>query len=133
MDDAEIQPAYNRETATRKVLEADAARRAAMISGDAEVLAGFLDDDLIWTHSSGKTDTRHSFLDGIASGVVQYLALETEDVTVFQRDDVLICHGLLNGRASRDGVEKALRNRFLSVWISDGEHMRMIAWQSTGA
>ena len=42
-------------------------------------------------------------------------------------------NGLLNGRASRDGVEKALRNRFLSVWVRQDGDFRMVAWQSTGA
>jgi ketosteroid isomerase-like protein len=119
--------------AARQVLEADAARRTAMISGDVQALGELLDEDLIWTHSSGKTDSRRTFLDGIGSGAVQYLALETEDVSVLRRGDVFICHGLLNGRASRDGVEKTLTNRFLSVWTADGARPRMIAWQSTSA
>ncbi len=118
---------------TKAVLKADAARRAAMIAGDVEALGALLHEDLIWTHSSGKTDGRASFLDGIGSGAVRYLALETEGVEVLSRGDVFVCHGLLTGRASRDGVEKALVNRFLNVWVREGDRFRMIAWQSTGA
>lgn len=114
------------------LLEADARRRAAMIEGDVEALDALLDDALIWTHSSGKTDGKQSFLSGIASGVVSYLALDTQAVSVIRRGDVYVCHGLLNGRASRDGVEKALSNRFLAVWVREGDAFRMIAWQSTG-
>jgi len=51
---------------------------------------------------------------------------------VIQRGDVFVCHGLLNGRASRDGVEKTLSNRFLAVWERRGNDLRMVAWQSTG-
>jgi len=114
------------------VLAADARRRAAMVTGDAAALGELLDDDLIWTHSSGKTDGKHSFLEGIASGTVRYLSLETDAVGVIQRGDVFVCHGLLHGRASRDGVEKTLSNRFLAVWERDGNDLRMVAWQSTG-
>ncbi|MGE0622144.1 MAG: nuclear transport factor 2 family protein [Pseudomonadales bacterium] len=114
------------------VLRADAQRRAAMVAGDVTALGALLDDELIWTHSSGKTDGRQSFLDGIASGVVRYLALDTEAVQVIRRGEVFVCHGLLNGRASRDGVEKALSNRFLSVWVHEAGSFRMLAWQSTG-
>jgi ketosteroid isomerase-like protein len=114
------------------VLAADARRRAAMVAGDATALGALLDDDLIWTHSSGKTDGKRSFLEGIASGTVRYLSLEADGVGVIQRGNVFICHGLLNGRASRDGVEKTLSNRFLAVWERTESGFRMVAWQSTG-
>ncbi len=114
------------------LLDADERRRAAMIRSDVAVLDTLLDDALIWTHSSGKTDTKASFLAGIGSGVVRYLALETQDVAVIRHGDVFVCHGLLIGRASRDGVEKSLSNRFLAVWVQGEESFRMVAWQSTG-
>ena len=117
---------------TSAVLEADARRRAAMISADAHTLSSLLSEDLIWTHSSGKTDDKATFVQGIASGTVQYLALDTADVTVSQHDDLFICHGTLDGRASRDGVEKTLRSRFLSVWKRRNERFELLAWQSTG-
>lgn len=121
------------ESETQALLAADARRRAAMIAGDAEALGALLAEELVWTHSSGKTDTRDSFLEGIASRSVTYLRLDVDDVSVWQHGDVFVCHGLLNGLASRDGVEKSLRNRFLAVWVRSPGAFRMIAWQSTGA
>ena len=114
------------------VLEADARRRAAMIRGDADTLSTLLADDLIWTHSSGKTDDKASFLRGIASGTVLYSALDVSGVTVSQHNDLFICHGILQGRASRDGKEKSLNSRFLSVWKHSGDSFELLAWQSTG-
>jgi ketosteroid isomerase-like protein len=114
------------------VLAADARRRAAMIAGDADTLASLLGDELVWTHSSGKTDDKAAFLAGIASRAVVYTALDVAEVTVARHGDAYVCHGTLNGRASRDGVEKALRNRFLSVWKRSGNSLQMVAWQSTG-
>ncbi|MGD8832192.1 MAG: nuclear transport factor 2 family protein [Pseudomonadales bacterium] len=114
------------------LLDADARRRAAMIAGDVQALGELLDDDLVWTHSSGRTDDKAAFLSGIASGTVSYHALDVDDVTLLQRGDVFILHGTLHGRASRDGQEKALTNRFLSVWLRDGARFKMVAWQSTG-
>jgi hypothetical protein len=55
-----------------------------------------------------------------------------EDVTVLQQLDVFILHGTLLGLASRAGVEKSLRNRFLSVWQQHKDGFQMLAWQSTG-
>lgn len=119
-------------SATAALLEADAERRAAMISGDVPALTALLGDELVWNHSSGRADDKTSFLAGIAAGSVTYLELETTDVTVSRYGDVFICHGILNGRASREGVEKTLRNRFLGVWQQRDGAFQLLAMQSTG-
>ena len=121
-----------KEAEAEKVLKADAQRRAAMVAGDVNVLGELLSDDLIWTHSSGKTDTRQTFLESIASGAVRYLELETSGVSLLCPGDTVVCHGLLHGRATRDGVEKSLESRFLAVWSPEGGQYRLLAWQSTG-
>jgi len=115
-----------------ELLKADAARRQAMISANADDLADALSDDLVWTHSSGRTEGKAAIIQAIESQTVQYLALEVEDVEISQHNDIFICHGTLNGRASRDGVAKELRNKFLSVWQLTGSSYKMLAWQSTG-
>jgi ketosteroid isomerase-like protein len=116
----------------QELLTADAQRRDAMIAGDVDALSLLLSDELVWTHSSGRTDDKAAFLGAIAEGTVTYLALETENVGVSRHGDVYLCHGILNGRASRDGAEKALRNKFLSVWRRANGAFIMLAWQSTG-
>jgi ketosteroid isomerase-like protein len=116
----------------QELLTADAQRRDAMIAGDVDGLSRLLDDELVWTHSSGRTDDKTAFLGAIADGTVTYLSLETEDVSVSRHGEVYLCHGILNGRASRDGAEKALRNKFLSVWRRANGAFAMLAWQSTG-
>lgn len=114
------------------LLDADAQRRAAMIAGDVEALGRLLSDDLIWTHSSGKTDSKRAFLEAIGSGVVVYTALEVTDVQVSAHGNIFLCHGTLQGSASRNGVAKNLSSRFLSVWKRDSDAFEMLAWQSTG-
>jgi ketosteroid isomerase-like protein len=114
------------------LLEADAQRRSAMIAADIETLDRLLSDDLIWTHSSGRTDDKAALLEGIAAGTVRYLALDVSSVHTARYGEVLISHGDLHGRASRDGVEKRLENRFLSVWRMRGDAFELLAWQSTG-
>lgn len=114
------------------VLTADAARRAAMIAADTDVLGPLLSDDLVWTHSSGRTDDKAAVLATIGEKSVLYLALEVEDVGVAEHNDVYICHGTLKGRVSKDGAERDLRNKFLSIWKQAGSSFQMLAWQSTG-
>jgi ketosteroid isomerase-like protein len=111
---------------------ADRRRRDAMIAGDADALAGLLADELVWTHSSGRKDDKAAVLDKIASGTTDYYELEVSDDVVSSHGELLIHHGTLLGRVSVDGREKALRNRFLSVWKRSNDRLELLAWQSTG-
>lgn len=111
---------------------ADRRRRRAMVGADTDALAKLLADELIWTHSSGKTDGKRSFLEKIASGSVVYLSLDVANDAVSSHGDVAIHHGTLSGRVSVDGRERALRNRFLAVWKHSGDAFQLLAWQSTG-
>jgi ketosteroid isomerase-like protein len=115
-----------------QLIRADAARREAMISGDAGALAAVLSDDLIWTHSSGRTDDKTAVLSAIESKSVRYESLEVERTVIKQHGEIFLYHGTLNGRVVKDGEERQLRNKFLSVWRRAGATLQMLAWQSTG-
>jgi ketosteroid isomerase-like protein len=119
-------------TTVDELKEADWRRRQAMIECDAGALEGLLAEDLIWTHSSGKTDGKRSIIDKIASKTVRYLSLEVADDVVSSHGEIMIHHGVLEGRVSADGRERPLRNRFLSVWKWSGRSFELLAWQSTG-
>ncbi len=118
--------------ATTDFERADAARRATMVAADAAALAAYLTEDLTWTHSSGRTDDRQAVLDTIADGAVRYLSLEATDVQVRTVGDAVIATGEVAGRVRKDGQERDLRNRFISVWRYEAGALRMMAWQSTG-
>ena len=119
-------------TEAQALRAADRRRRDAMIAGDVAALDALLADELVWTHSSGKRDGKKSLLGNIAAGAVDYHELEVGDDAVWSHGGVLIHHGDLLGRVSVDGREKALSNRFLSVWRRSGDAFELLAWQSTG-
>lgn len=112
--------------------DADRRRRQAMVDGDAAVLSLLLADDLIWTHSSGRTDDKASFLAKIRGGATVYESLEVSDDLLTEHGEVVVHHGTLSGRVVADGHERALANRFLSVWKRSGDDFQLLAWQSTG-
>lgn len=115
-----------------KLLEnADAARRAAMVNANLSELASYLDNDLRWTHSSGKTEGKAALLDSIRSGTVLYLSLEVEEADISQHGNLFIYSGIVSGDVVKSGTEKKLRNKFLSVWQLDNTKAVMLAWQST--
>lgn len=118
-------------TTADELQETDWRRRQAMIAADVSGLEGLLAEELIWTHSSGKIDDKSSFLDKLASKAVDYQTLEVTDDVVTGHGDIMIHHGTLTGQVAVDGTEKALRNRFLSVWQWRDGTFVLLAWQST--
>ena len=114
------------------LLKVDSARRDAMISGNSRDLGATLSDDLVWTHSSGRTDDKTAILNALETRSVIYESLQVEDVTISEHGEIFICHGVLNGKVVKDGAGKTLRNKFLSVWKRIGSSFKMLAWQSTG-
>lgn len=113
------------------IIAADARRREAMISGDRVQLEAVLSERLVWTHSSGATESRESFIASIVTGSVRYLELDTLAIEVIPLGDSWLCVGELAGRAERDGSEKLLRGRFLSGWTEESGMLKMVAWQTT--
>jgi ketosteroid isomerase-like protein len=114
-----------------RLLQADSARRAAMIEADVDALSQYLADELVWTHSSGRTEDKDAVLANISAGTARYLALQVEDVSTSQHGDIFLYHGTLHGRVSRNGTERELHNKFLSVWRIAGDSFQIIALQST--
>lgn len=66
------------------IAELENARRQAIIAADRETLGSLLSDDLIWTHATGGTDSKDSYI--AAQGErVRFLSIEPtqEIITVY--------------------------------------------------
>lgn len=115
------------------LMNADTQRRVAMVSGDVVALGDYLADDLSWTHSSGKTDSKESFLAVMASGTTVYHSLDVRDTQVRIFGDIFVLEGVVFGDVTKDGLDKKLVNRFIAVWQKrERDLFQMQAWQSTG-
>ena len=118
-------------TESEAILAAEANRRAAMISANRNQLESIFSEPLVWTHSSGAVERREAFIANSENGSVRYLELDTPTIEVMALGDSWLCVGELAGRAERDGVEKALKGRFLSAWTREAGVLKMVAWQTT--
>src|ERR1700724_2937287 len=56
--------------------------RAAQVAGNTEVLASLCMDELSYSHSSAKLDTKASLLDGIAKANYKWTSLEYKDPVI---------------------------------------------------
>lgn len=116
---------------TNEVLGFEARRCEAMVAADFGALDRLLSDALTWTHASARQDDKASFLAGLHGGYTRYLEIRPSEERVHLHGDVPVVTGVADMRASIDGTERQLRNRYTNVWAKSDDGWRMIAWQST--
>ena len=113
------------------VQKLEAQRFDAMIRGDAAALDALLADDLVYTHASGKVDTKASFLDDIKAGQLRYKVIRPEDPKLSVYGDTAVATGLASFEVNNHGQELNMKLRYTDVWVNRGGQWRMVAWQST--
>ena len=106
-------------------------RFQAMIDGDFGTLDKLLGDDLIYTHSTGQSDTRAEYIALCKKGVFKYLKIErpVENIQVY--DDTAVVTGRARMEVTVDGNPKVLNSRYTNVWIKGVKGWQMVVWQST--
>ncbi|MCX6951841.1 MAG: nuclear transport factor 2 family protein [Verrucomicrobia bacterium] len=110
---------------------ADDERLAATKAGDAARLGAILSDDLHYTHSSGKVDTKASLIASLASKASVYESFDYK-----KRTFTLIGSGIatMTGRVitkvGPPGKPNELDLSFLAIWREENGKWRFLAWQS---
>ena len=113
------------------VQKLDAERFDAMIRGDALALDRLLADDLVYTHASGKVDSKASFLDDIKAGQLRYKSFRPEEPKLRVYGDTAVATGLASVEVNNHGQELSMKLRYTDVWVNRGGQWQMVAWQST--
>ena len=106
-------------------------RFQAMIDSDFGTLDKLLGDDLVYTHSSGQSDTRAEYIALCKKGVFKYLNIERpiENMQVYGETVVVTGHAKMD--VLIEGKRKLLNSRYTNVWIKGAKGWQMVAWQST--
>jgi ketosteroid isomerase-like protein len=113
------------------VQKLDAERFAAMVKGDVAALDGLLADDLVYTHASGKVDSKASFLDDIKAGLLRYKVIRPEEPKLRVYGDTAVATGLAAVEVNNHGQELNMKLRYTDVWVNRGGKWQMVAWQAT--
>jgi hypothetical protein len=113
------------------VKAADDERVAATKSGDRARLEAILSDELRYSHSSGHTDTKTSYVKSLTTRSSVYEAYDYQERTFLPAAPGIV---LMTGRVlihSRNGEQKSeLDLNFLAVWREENGKWRFLAWQS---
>ena len=120
---------------TQEILELERTRVAAMVAKDLDTLAAILGDDLTYTHSGGRTDTKESFLKLIGNPEQGYDGVDYRDEEVIRLGaDAAVVRGIAQIRLWRPGGEKiSYPVLFVNVFTRRDGRWQNVAWQATRA
>jgi hypothetical protein len=113
------------------IIELDRRRMTAMAQKDIATLNALLGDELVYTHSSARVDSKQSLIAGMESGTTVYRSVEPSDVAAQDLGDAVVLTGIARIQVTSNGKPNAFSVRFIDVYADKGGRWQMVAWQST--
>ena len=113
------------------VIDLDRKRMQAMVAKDIATLEQIIADDLVYTHSSARLDTKQSLIVGMTSGSTVYTGCEPSDVKAQDLGDTVVLTGVAQIKVTANGTANAFGVRFTDVYARRGGRWQMVTWQST--
>ena len=105
-------------------------RFAAQVSKDYAALDKLLADDLHYTHSSGATDNKASYIQSIRDGKSKYDAIDVQELTVRLYGNTAIINGVCLIKAMNNGETINTRLRYTDAYVKKGNQWQLVTWQS---
>lgn len=113
------------------VIELDKKRMTAMAQKDIATLNELIADDLVYTHSSARLDTKQSLIGNMESGSTVYTSVVPSDVKAQDLGDAVVLTGLCRISVNSGGNAMNFGVRFTDVYARRNGRWQMVAWQST--
>jgi ketosteroid isomerase-like protein len=113
------------------IIDLDKRRMAAMAQKDVATLNALLADDLVYTHSSARLDTKQSLIGNMEAGATVYTGVEPSDVKAQDLGDAVVLTGSCRISVMSGGRPNSFGVRFTDVYANRGGRWQMVAWQST--
>lgn len=115
----------------KAIIELDKKRMHAMAAKDYATLNAVIADDLIYTHSSARLDTKQSLIGNMQSGSTVYQSVEPSDVKAQDLGDSVVLTGIAKIKVMSGGKPNAFTVRFTDVYAKRNGQWQMVTWQST--
>ena len=113
------------------IIDLDKKRMTAMAEKDIATLNELIADDLVYTHSSARLDTKQSLIGNMQSGSTVYTAVVPSDVQAQDLGDTVVLTGSCRISVNAGGRPNSFGVRFTDVYANRGGQWQMVAWQST--
>ena len=113
------------------IIDLDKKRMSAMAQKDIATLNEVISDDLIYTHSSARLDTKKSLIGNMESGSTVYTSVVPSDVKAQDLGDTVVLTGSCRIGVNSGGRANSFGVRFTDVYAKKGGRWQMVTWQST--
>ncbi len=113
------------------VIALDKQRMTAMADKNVAALNTLIADELIYTHSSARMDTKQTLIGAMQSGATVYTSVVPSDVVAQDLGDAVVLTGVAAISVMSGGKPNSFRVRFVDVWAKRGAAWQMVTWQST--
>ena len=113
------------------VIDLDRKRMQAMAAKDIAQLEALLADDLVYTHSSARLDTKQSLIANMRSGATVYASVEPSEVKAQELGDVVVLTGAARIKVASQGKQLDFAVRFTDAYARRNGRWQMVVWQST--
>jgi ketosteroid isomerase-like protein len=113
------------------IIDLDKKRMSAMAQKDIATLNELIADDLIYTHSSARLDTKQSLIGNMESGSTVYTSVVPSDVKAQDLGDTVVLTGSCRISVNSGGRANSFGVRFTDVYAKRSGRWQMVTWQST--
>jgi ketosteroid isomerase-like protein len=113
------------------IIDLDRKRMTAMAEKDIKTLGDVISDDLIYTHSSARLDTKASLIGNMENGSTVYTSVVPSDVKAQDLGDTVVLTGVCRISVNSGGKANSFGVRFTDVYANKGGKWQMVTWQST--
>jgi hypothetical protein len=132
---AQTSPAQRNAEAAKEVEKLERERFAAQVSKDYPLLEKVFADDLVYTHSSGKQNTKTEYLQSIHDGKSVYDKIEVENINVraYQGGTAAAVNGqiIIYQPNKPDGTPNVAHIKYVTMQIKDPQKgWQVVLWQS---
>src|SRR5271169_5406213 len=115
----------------QKVIDLDKQRMDAMAKKDLAALNTLISDDLVYTHSSARLDTKQSLIGNMEAGSTVYTSVVPSNVKAQDLGDTVVLTGECKISVNANGRPNSFGVRFTDVYANKGGKWQMVTWQST--
>lgn len=98
------------------LLAAEETRRQAMLAADVAALGTLLSDTLAYTHSTGVTDSKQSYLQLLASGALRYETLAFAAPEAKLMGTAGLVSAVMYATVRKGELRRDIASSYLAVW-----------------
>ena len=113
------------------IIALDLKRMQAMAAKDYATLEAIIGDDLVYTHSSARLDTKRSLIDNMKAGSTVYQSVTPRDVKAQDLGDTVVLTGHADINVTTGGKALSFGVRFTDIYTKRDGRWQMVGWHST--